>query len=435
MVLTNYFANTGIVFTIIWELELELKDVFGGYTSVAGAGKLLKKIVTDYSDVLSDPSRFEGLLKDVYGSENKKEIFLLTTALKAKITDIRGSKIFGNETDSKIYNMITRLSSECGLEDRSAAWVTIAWSIAFDLMTEVEYGNLVDSTRTGSASLLSKYFSGIDAGTQQGDKSNNNAITNLVIANATSQKELYENGILLHNQGKFAEALECYDKALAIDPQNSNILSNMGLSLHNQGKFAEALECYDKALAINSQDVFIVKRRDNTREILLHCNGNMGSGQVICQGSNLNKGGQKSIKLYFLWISIAAVFLISGISAYLIFGIDIGLEVDPLINNSLLNSEVAMNNISLTNEEAVSPRTIPNKESISEFTNSIERELNLQITSENQSLLQNVNGSGLFSKSGNLQGNNMHFDSINGVDQKVDNFKTELGKAMKSNFS
>jgi hypothetical protein len=82
--------------------------VFGGYTSVAGTGKLLKKIVTDYSDVLIDPSRFEGLLKDIYGSENKKEIFLLTTALKAKITDIRGSKIFGNDTDNKIYNMITR---------------------------------------------------------------------------------------------------------------------------------------------------------------------------------------------------------------------------------------------------------------------------------------------------------------------------------------
>ena len=409
--------------------------MFDGYTSVAGTGKLLKKIVTDYSDVLSDPSRFEGLLKDVYGSENKKEIFLLTTALKAKITDIRGSKIFGNNTDSKIYNMITRLTSNCGLEDRSAAWVTIAWSIGFDLMTEVDYSNLVDGTRTGSASPLSNYFSGIDSDIHQEEKSKNNAISNLVIVNATNQKELYENGILLHNLGKFAEALECYDKALAIDPQNSKILSNKGLSLHNLGKFAEALECYDKALAIDSQDVFIIKRRDNTREILLHCSNNMGSGQVIGQKSNLKKGGQKSIKLYSLWASIAAVFLISGISAYMIFGTDIGLEVDPRRNNSLLNSEVSPNSISPINEQVVSPRTIPNKESISEFTNNIERELNLQIISENQSLLQNVNESGLFSNSGNFQGKNMNFDAMEGVDQKVDNFKTELGKSLKSNFS
>jgi hypothetical protein len=94
-----------------------------------------------------------------------------------------------------------------------------------------------------------------------------------------------------------------------------------------------------------------------------------------------------------------------------------------------------MNGISTTNEEVASPRTIPNKESISEFTNSIERELNLQITSENQSLLQNVNDSGLFSNSGNFQGNNMNFGTMEGVDQKVDDFKTELGKAMKSNFN
>ena len=409
--------------------------MFVGYTSVAGTGKLLKKIVTDYSDVLNDPSRFEGLLKDVYGSENKKEIFLLTTALKAKITEIRVSKIFGSDTDNKIYNMITRLSSEWGLEDRSAAWVTIAWSIGLDLMTEVEYGNLAEGTRAGGASPLSNYFSGIDSDIQQVKKSKNNEISCLVTVNATNQKELYENGILLHNQGKFAEALECYDKALAIGPMNSNILSNKGLSLHNQGKFAEALECYDKALAINSQDVFIIKRRDNTREILHHCKGNMGSGQVIGQESNLNKGGQKSIKLYFIWISIATVFLISGITAYLIFGTDIGLEVDPLRNNSLLTNEVFINSISPTNEEVASPRTIPNKESISEFTNSIERELNLRVTSENQSLLQNFNESGLFANSGNFQGNNMNFGTMEGVDQKVDEFKTELSNAMKSNFS
>jgi tetratricopeptide (TPR) repeat protein len=409
--------------------------VFVGYTSVAGTGKLLKKIVMDYSDVLNDPSRFEGLLKDVYGSENKKEIFLLTTALKAKITEIRMSNIFGNDTDNKIYNMITRLSSEWGLEDSSAAWVTIAWSIGLDLMTEVEYGNLVEGTRAGGASPLSNYFLGIHSDIQQVKKSKNNEISCLVTVNATNQKELYENGILLHNQGKFAEALECYDKALAIGPMNSNILSNKGLSLHNQGKFAEALECYDKALAINSQDVFVIKRRDNTREILHHCKGNIGSGQVIGQESNLNKGGQKSIKLYFLWISIATVFLISGITAYLIFGTDIGLEVDPLRNNSLLTNEVSINSISPTNEEVASPRTIPNKDSISEFTNSIERELNLRVSSENQSLLQNFNDSGLFTNSGNFQGNNMNFGAMEGVDQKVDEFKTELSNALKSNFS
>ncbi|MBA2268157.1 MAG: tetratricopeptide repeat protein [Nitrosopumilus sp.] len=409
--------------------------MFDGYASVTVTGKLLKKVVTDYSDVLSEPSRFEGLLKDIYGSENKKEIFLLITALKAKITDIRGCNIYDNDTESKIYNMITRLSSDFGLEDRSAAWVTIAWSIGFDLMTEVEYDNLVNGTKAENYSMLSNYVAHMDTGIQQVEISKSNPISNLLMVNATNLKQLYENGILLHNQGKFAEALECYDKALAIDPHNSNVLSNKGLSLHNQGKYAEALECYDKALALNSQDEFIIKRRNNTREIAFHSSSNLRSGRVIGQVSTLNSGIQKSINLYILGTAIAAVCLISGIAAYLIFGTDSGLEVNPLRNNSQLTSDASINNIDLTNEGSESPRSTINKESISDFTNNIERELNLQITSENQSLLQNVNKSVLHSHSGDSQSNDMDFDSLNGVDQKVDNFKTELGKAMNSNFS
>ena len=119
----------------------------------------------------------------------------------------------------------------------------------------------------------------------------------------------------------------------------------------------------------------------------------------------------------------------------MIFGTDSNLEVNPLGNNSQLISDVSTNNIDLTNEGSESPSITSHKESISDFTNNIEKELNLQINSENQSLLQNVNESGLYSNSGNSQSNGIEFDSLNGVNQKVDNFKTELGKAMKSNFS
>ena len=110
--------------------------MFDGYASVTiNWGRMLKMIVRDYSDLLlSEPSRFEGLLKDIYGSENKKEIFLLTTALRARITEIRECNIFDNGTKNKIYDMITRLSSDYGLDVKSAAWVTIAWSIGFDLI-------------------------------------------------------------------------------------------------------------------------------------------------------------------------------------------------------------------------------------------------------------------------------------------------------------
>jgi tetratricopeptide (TPR) repeat protein len=409
--------------------------MFDGYESVTVTGKLLKNIVRDYSDVLSEPGRFEGLLKDIYGSENKKEIFLLATALKARITDIRECNIVTNDTESKIYKMISRLSSDYGLDEKSAAWVTIAWAIGFDLMAEVEDDNLANGIGAEKYVMLGNFVANMDENIQHREIPKCNPISNLITMHATDLKQLYENGMILHNQGKFAEALEYYDKALAIAPQNSNVLSNKGLSLHNQGKFAEALEYYDKALAIAPKDEFIIKRRNNTREILINSGSNMGSGQVIGQVSNLNNGLKKSINLYFLGIVIAAVFVITGIAAYMIFGTGSILEEYPPGNNSQLISDASMNNIYLTNEGSESPSITPHKESILDFANNIEKQLNLQTNSENQSLFQSVNESWSSSNSGNSQSNDIEIDSLNGVNQKVDNFKTELGKAMKSNFS
>jgi len=409
--------------------------MFDGYAPVTVMGKLLKKIVADYTDLLSEPVRFEGLLKDIYGSENKREIFLLTVALRARITEFREYNIFDKDTENKIYNVITRLSSDYGLDEKSAAWATIAWSIGFDLMTEEEFNDLANGNRSERYLILGNHITNMDEGIQQGEILQCNPISNLVTVNATNLKQLYENGIMFHNQGKFVEALECYDKALRIDPQNSNVLSNKGLSLHNQGKFVEALECYDKALRIDPQDEFIIKRRNNTKELLFNSSNNARSGQAIGQVSNLNNGLKNSNKLYFLGLALAAVLLTIGVVTYIIFGTNIDLKVNLLEDKSELNGYVSTNNNALTNQGLESPGISSDKESISEFTNNIEKELNLQINSENQSLLQNVNKSEAHSNTGNSQSNGIESDGLNGVDQKVDNFKTELGKAMKSNFS
>ena len=409
--------------------------MFDGYASVTVMGKLLKKIVADYTDLLSEPVRFEGLLKDIYGSENKREIFLLTVALRARITEFREYNIFDKDTENKIYNVITRLSSDYGLDEKSAAWATIAWSIGFDLMTDEEFNDLANGNRSERYLILGNHIMNMDEGIQQGEILQCNPISNLVMVNATNLKQLFENGIMFHNQGKFVEALECYDKALRIDPQNSNVLSNKGLSLHNQGKFVEALECYDKALRIDPQDEFIIKRRNNTKELLFNSSNNARSGQAIGQVSNLNNSLKNSNKLYFLGLALASVLLTIGVVTYIIFGTNIDLKVNLLEDKSELNGYVSTNNNALVNQGLESPGISSDKESISEFTNNIEKELNLQINSENQSLLQNVNKSEPHSNTGNSKSNGIESDGLNGVDQKVDNFKTELGKAMKSNFS
>lgn len=64
-------------------------------------------------------------------------------------------------------------------------------------------------------------------------------------------EKLFEQGNRLYEQGRYQEAVESYDKALAIDPKYAAAWNNRGLALDNLGKHQEAVESYDKALALD----------------------------------------------------------------------------------------------------------------------------------------------------------------------------------------
>ena len=50
--------------------------------------------------------------------------------------------------------------------------------------------------------------------------------------------------------GRHQEALQCFDKALAIDPKAA-VWNLKGIALHELGRHQEALQCCDKTLATN----------------------------------------------------------------------------------------------------------------------------------------------------------------------------------------
>jgi tetratricopeptide (TPR) repeat protein len=62
---------------------------------------------------------------------------------------------------------------------------------------------------------------------------------------------LNNKGTSLNELGQPAEALVCFDRALALDSKHAGALSNKGSALRSLGRNAEAVECLDRAIASN----------------------------------------------------------------------------------------------------------------------------------------------------------------------------------------
>ena len=54
--------------------------------------------------------------------------------------------------------------------------------------------------------------------------------------------------------GQYKEAIDRFDKALALVPRNANLWNNKGLALHKIGHYTDAIACFDNALAIEQQN-------------------------------------------------------------------------------------------------------------------------------------------------------------------------------------
>lgn len=67
-------------------------------------------------------------------------------------------------------------------------------------------------------------------------------------------EELNEIGKTLIDEGKYEEAIECFDKALELDPTYIRAYNNKGCVFEALNKHEEAIECYDKAIELNPDD-------------------------------------------------------------------------------------------------------------------------------------------------------------------------------------
>ena len=99
---------------------------------------------------------------------------------------------------------------------------------------------------------------------------------------------LFDEGGKLAEAGKHPEAIEAFQKALALDSQQADILGNMAESYRKLGKLDEALEAYKKAIAINPNDGIFYT---NMGVVLDKMGKSAESLEAFKKAASLNPGG------------------------------------------------------------------------------------------------------------------------------------------------
>ncbi|MGC9058373.1 MAG: tetratricopeptide repeat protein [Candidatus Nanoarchaeia archaeon] len=69
--------------------------------------------------------------------------------------------------------------------------------------------------------------------------------------NPNSGSAWYNKGVAFYDLHKYEEAIKCFDKAIEIEPNFEGAWRNKGLLLYILGKDEEAIECLDKAIEID----------------------------------------------------------------------------------------------------------------------------------------------------------------------------------------
>lgn len=73
------------------------------------------------------------------------------------------------------------------------------------------------------------------------------------LANAKSSVEWYNEGVEFINEGNNEKALEAFNEAIKLDPEDAEAWNNKGLVLGYVGRYEEAQECFERALAIDPE--------------------------------------------------------------------------------------------------------------------------------------------------------------------------------------
>ena len=80
-------------------------------------------------------------------------------------------------------------------------------------------------------------------------------------------KEQVEFGIKVAQNGLWNEALYRWEKATQLDPTYAAAWNNLAIAYEHEGKFEEAKQAYEKALALDPKNLMIRQNYDLFKEI------------------------------------------------------------------------------------------------------------------------------------------------------------------------
>jgi tetratricopeptide (TPR) repeat protein len=67
--------------------------------------------------------------------------------------------------------------------------------------------------------------------------------------------EIMKKGMRFLEDGRYEEALDCFEKILVSNPNDPDIWNKKGVALRSLGRYDEAIESFNKALEITPRDL------------------------------------------------------------------------------------------------------------------------------------------------------------------------------------
>jgi tetratricopeptide (TPR) repeat protein len=205
--------------------------------------------------------------------------------------------IMANNVDETTSNVITRAYTFSGIDSKAYSWLSLgkAGNGTVKWMWYSPDGNLyeIDSTNIPTPSsaywrsynawsyiyiagnnasnlpgdwhvdvyldgqkIFTEYFSisGGQSTVSSGNQSFAPVIEQLTAEEILAEAEFFIQGLDLGGSGRYDEAIQAFDKAIEINPQDAVVWFFKGAALSELGKYDEANQAFDKAIEINPQD-------------------------------------------------------------------------------------------------------------------------------------------------------------------------------------